>query len=129
MENTSKLLRIAFYTIVFFTGISFLSLMSREVFNIADQSADVIASDNILYEAPLQNQRYLIKKNEIIAQLMEDIQYDISIVDSIGTHLIYTESFNPEDITDLVLTSDQYEKNYKYNEEGDIEAILYRYVQ
>lgn len=129
MENTSKLLRIAFYTIVFFTGISFLSLMSREVFNIADQSADVIASDNILYEAPLQNQRYLIKKNEIIAQLMEDIQYDISIVDSTGTHLIYTESFNPEDITDLVLTSDQYEKSYTYNEEGDIEAILYRYVQ
>ena len=129
MENATKLLRVAFYVIVFFTGISLLYLMSRGVFSITDQSANIISLDSILYEAPLQNQRYIAKKDEIIAQIMEDIQYDISIVDPTRTYIINAVSYNSEDITDLVLTSDEYEKSYNYNEEGFIKTILYRYVQ
>ncbi len=129
MENVTKLLRVSFYIIIFFTGITLLYLMSRRVENVTDLSLEAMNSDNILYEAPLENQRYLANQAEIIAQIMDDIPYEISIIDQTSTYLIHTEAYYVEDMADIVLTSDQYEKSYQYNEEGMIQTILYRYVQ
>ena len=129
MENVTKLLRVSFYILIFFTGITLLYLISRRVESVTDLSLEVMNSDNILYEAPLENQSYLANQAEIIAQIMDDIPYEISIIDQTSTYLIHTEAYYAEDMADIVITSDQYEKSYQYNEEGMIQTILYRYVQ
>ncbi len=128
MENVIKLLRVAFYVSVFTLGITLLYLMSEKLRSTSERFADVIAGDNLLYEAPLTNQRDTALRVELIALLMEDITYDINIEDPAASYSLTAGTYHPEDIIGIALTGNRYEKRYVYNESGDIIKIFYQYI-
>ncbi|HKL79780.1 MAG TPA: hypothetical protein VJ888_05010 [Mobilitalea sp.] len=129
MENVTKFLRTAFYVVILFLGVIVLYHMSQRFNSIAERSADAVASDSILYEAELRESNCYIVRAQLIAILMEDLQYDIDIADTSGTYSIKAENYNPEYITWLTLTAERYQQSYIYEEDGKIEKITYSYVR
>ena len=128
MENVIKFLSIAFYVILFFIGVTVLYQSSKSLYSITEKSADTIADDNNLYQAELADSDHYTLRAELIAVLMEDISYNIGIVDPSGSYSAETGTFNPNNIKSIVLTANQYEKNYLYDEGGQITKIMYHFV-
>lgn len=128
MENVSKLLRIAFYVILFFIGITVLYQSSKSLYSITEKSADTFADDNNLYQADMADINHYTQREELIAILMEDISYNIDIMDPSGSYTIETGTYNPVNINSIALSANQYEKNYLYDEGGQIIKITYQFI-
>ena len=128
MENVIKLLRISFYVLVFTLGITMLCVMSEQLKGASERSADVIAEDNVLYEAPLTEHKEIATRAELIALLLEDILYNINIADPTAFYRLIAGSYHPEDLAEITLTGRRYDKSYVYNERGDIITISYQYI-
>jgi Flp pilus assembly protein TadG len=128
MENITKFLRNAFYVVLFFISVTMLYQSSKSLYSVTKKSGDVIADDNNLYQANLTDTNHYIQRAELIAILMEDVSYNINIVDPSGTYSVEADSYNPVNITGIVLSANQYEKSYSYDESGKIVKIMYRFI-
>ncbi len=128
MENVTKFLRATFYSIVFFAGVSILYQSSLDMNRIVEATADLVADDKNLYQADLKDSNHFTLRAELLAMLMEDIPYDVSISDPSGMYLLEAGSYNPVNITDIVLSAYRYEQSYSYDESGRITKLIYRFI-
>lgn len=128
MENITKFLRTAFYVFLFFIGITILYKASKSFSGITEKTADAIADDVNLYQTESSDTVHLTSRAELIAILMGDISYDISVMDPSGLYSAVAKAYNPGNITDITLTASQYEKSYSYDGDGQILKIMYRFI-
>ena len=128
MDKIFKLLEMAFHVVILFIALTLLYTMSHKFTSLIVKSADMNAEDNMLYEAYLVKEEHYISHAELIAILLEDIEYDIEVVDEAGSYKITAEGYSPSDIGLYVFASQKYEKSYVYNLSGTIVKIRYQSV-
>jgi len=128
MGNVFKLLEASFNVIVFFLAITLLFSLYHQLDVTVEKSADYVVGDTSVYEAtPLEKCHY-ITKTELIAVLMGEPEYDMEVIDESGTYTILAQEYSLYNIGLYSLKSDQYEKSYIYNLNGNISKIIFRYV-
>jgi hypothetical protein len=125
MDKILKLLQMAFHVIILFMALTLLYTMSRKFTSLTEKTADIIMKDNILYEAHLDKQEHYITHAELIAILLEDIEYDIEVVDKAESYKITAETYSPSDIELYIFVSRKFKKSYVYNINGTIAKIRY----
>jgi hypothetical protein len=128
MDKIFKLLRMAFNVIIFFIAITLLYTMFQQYKSLTDNSADIVAEDNMMYEAYIADTTHYITRSELIALLLGDLEYDIEVMDVSGIYNIIAKGYNPSDIGVYVFKSNNYKKTYIYKLDGMIKRIKYQYV-
>ena len=128
MENVFKLLRLAFYIIIFFAAITLLYAMFSRTDSLIDKSIDHVAEDTVMYEAYITEKNHYSARAELITLLLDKLEYDLEIVDESGSYAIIADGYSPDDIGLYVLTSENYKKSYIYNLNGTIFKIAFHYV-
>lgn len=128
MSNIFKLLKMAFSIGVFFLAITFLYQMQEQFDKLASVSGERITGDNLVAETLPYTTDHFITKGELISYLMSELQYDLEIIDEIGTYVIECESYSPGFIQQYPLMSDKFEKTYNYFLNGNISKITFKYV-
>jgi hypothetical protein len=128
MEKILKLLHMAFNVIIFFTAITLLYSMHHRFVSLTDRTADHIADNDTLYETYLTSEEHYASQGEIITLLLEELEYNIEVVDETGTYVIYADRYNPSEIGLYIFKSKMFEKRYTYNLNGSIAKIKYRSI-
>ncbi|MDF2942801.1 MAG: hypothetical protein K0S01_1659 [Herbinix sp.] len=128
MDKIVKLLQIAFDVTIFFLALTLLYTMSFKFTSLTEVSADIIAEDNMLYEAYLMKEEYNVSRTELITLLLEEIEYDIEVVDLIQSYTIVAEEYSPSDIGLYDFRSKKFKKSYVYSINGTIAKIRYQHL-
>jgi len=128
MDKILKLLQMAFHVVILFIALSLLYTMSHTFTSLTEKTADIVMKDNILYEAYLVKDEHYASRAELITLLLEEVEYDMAVVDEAGTYTITAEGYSPSDIGLYVFASQKYEKSYVYNLSGTIVKIRYQSV-
>jgi hypothetical protein len=128
MDKILKLLHMAFNVIIFFMAITLLYTMFDRFISLTDKSADAIAEEDTLYETYLATEEHYASRSELITLLLEDLEYDIEVVDETGTYAISADGYSPSEIGLYIFKSKKFEKSYSYKLNGSIAKIKYKYI-
>ncbi len=85
MDKIVKLLHMAFDVIIFFIAITLLYLMFGQFTSLAEKSTDIISDDNMMYEAHITDITHYTTRSDLLALLLEELEYDIDVVDASGS--------------------------------------------
>ncbi len=120
MENTNKLMRMAFAAIVFCIGVIILFYETKTYLSTLAACKEIINED-VIYQQKNSNDMETVTHSELIAFMMQPLEYDIMIDDFI----ISKNTYDVNDITEYRIQRVKYKKSYLYDEYGDIKRLCF----
>ncbi len=120
MEAGQKILIGAASTLVLCLGIYLILFEIRIVSNMFDVVQNQM-KDEELYQQYYSNDNEKVTYPELVATLLNDLEYDI-VIDG---ELFKGNDHSVDKITEYGLEEDDYRKEYQYDESGNIILILY----
>lgn len=122
MENTNKILRLAFSVIVFCMGMLLMITKAVEYHKLIRTCRERFKPD-VIYEQYNTNasKEEIVTYPELIATLFYPLEYDITV----GDQIIRKSDHDAARIGSYGIRNTNYRKSYRYNEKGDIIMIHY----
>lgn len=121
MEQTTKILYIAFHSILFSLGLLFLITITKSYHSLVKATKATI-SEEVLYQQYHVMDKRTISQAEIIATLFQPLEYDIKIDDL----LIRKSNHTIDHISSYNIKETIYNQTYQYDQAGNIIMIIYQ---
>ncbi|MFU0827490.1 MAG: Competence protein ComGG [Lachnoclostridium sp.] len=125
MQNTSKLLELSAYLVMFCMAVAFLFYSDRTFSKIISSVKNDISKNHVLYENDRTYEEVQKKQTtytELITSLLGDLDYDVQINDI----LIWKENYNYKTFDFSIIPESNYIKNYQYDSTGNIVKVIYK---
>lgn len=120
MNQISKLVTMILSAIVFCMGISMV-FYEAKTYNSTLQTLRELVKDEVIYQQYIDYTDEIVTYAELIAKLMQPLEYDLIIND-----LIITKgNHNIDYISSYHIKMANYSKSYRYDDNGTIISIVY----
>lgn len=121
MESASKLIQMAFAAIVFCISIVLLFFESKTYNCSLATVRELYKDDYVIYMQYNPDDAVIVSYSELIATLMEPLDYDITVDGLQIKKLEHTA----DQISTYGIQNADYAKSYRYNDNGDIVFVIY----
>src|SRR5690554_250406 len=117
MDNISDFLTISFSTFLFCIGIYIFIFSFNEYNRLFEKVVEGYQDEYLVSQvANKNNDKTYYSKNQIIALLLEPLDYDIQV----DFYLIKKSSHYKSKIKDYIISNGLYDKQYIYNSQGEV---------
>ncbi len=120
MSDMNKLIRMIVSVLVFCTGLLVMGYEARSYTTALNIAREKLKKD-VIYQQQLIIDREIITYAELIATMLQPIEYDM-VIDGVR---INKDEYSIDNIKDYFIEVSDYTKRYQYGEGGEILTIIY----
>lgn len=125
MDNISDFLIISFSTALFCIGIHVFMLSYNEYDKAYEKAVEGYQNEYVVTQvASKTSDKVSYSKNQIVALLLEPLDYDIQV----DSYVIKKDFHNKSKIKEYTISHGLYDKQYIYNSQGDIIKVQFNSI-